>query len=98
MDNANICNPIIFGLIAGIITYLILYIDFNYENKKLNLYSNKCKCPKFKIKFKLPLIIGTIVWASSNYFSSINNNNNVKITKLDITNLEQELFTDRPRF
>ena len=33
--NQETINPILFGLVAGVITYLILYVDVNYENKKL---------------------------------------------------------------
>ena len=74
MESVNIGNPIVFGLIAGIVTYLILYLDLNYENKKINLNkknNDKCYCPKPVLSLKIPLIIGSIVWAAANYFESI---------------------------
>lgn len=99
MESINIGNPIVFGLIAGVITYLILYLDINYENKKLNINKQKdgkCYCPKLILSLKVPLIIGAIVWAAANYFESditdetfINNS---------ISSFEQELFTDQPDF
>ena len=73
MESVNIGNPIVFGLIAGVVTYLILYLDINYENKRITLKKDedKCICPKLILSFKVPLIIGAIVWAAANYFESL---------------------------
>ena len=98
MESVNIGNPIVFGLIAGVVTYLILYLDVNFENKKLKLgnQEEKCFCPKLNLSIKVPLIIGAIVWAAANYFESIT----VEDTFINdtISSFEQELFTDQPNF
>lgn len=105
MGSINIGNPIIFGLIAGIVTYLILFLDINYENKKTDLtkrLEGKCYCPKLILSLKIPLIVGAIVWAAANYFE------NIKVVSKDQINMssfieslsdfDQELFTDNPGF
>lgn len=105
MGSINIGNPIIFGLIAGIVTYLILFLDINYENKKTDLtkrLEGKCYCPKLILSLKIPLIVGAIVWAAANYFE------NIKVVSEDQINMssfieslsdfDQELFTDNPGF
>ena len=71
--NIDTLNPILFGLIAGIITYIILYIDVGYENKKIKLKPSqnsdgKCRCPSLYITMKVPLIIGSLVWSAASYF------------------------------
>ena len=97
MESINIGNPIIFGLIAGIVTYLINYLDVNYENKKININKDeKCICPKLKLSIKLPLIIGSIVWAASNYFETVTPDES--FINNSISAFEQELFTDQPNF
>lgn len=99
MESINIGNPIVFGLIAGVITYLILYLDINYENKKLNINKQKdgkCYCPKLILSLKVPLIIGAIVWAAANYFES--NTTDETFINNSISSFEQELFTDQPDF
>ena len=101
MDSINIGNPIVFGLIAGVITYLILYLDINYENKKINININKqqdgkCYCPKLILSLKVPLIIGAIVWAAANYFDS--DITDETFINDYISSFEQELFTDQPDF
>lgn len=108
MENLNIGNPIVFGLIGGVITYLFLYLDINHENKKISLSKKtegKCYCPKLILSLKVPLIIGIIIWAAANYFESINK----KVVSNELSNLtsflsdsysefDQELFTDKPNF
>ena len=99
MESINIGNPIVFGLIAGVITYLILYLDINYENKKFNInkqQDGKCYCPKLILSLKVPLIIGAIVWAAANYFESNITDDTYKDDFL--SSFEQELFTDQPGF
>ena len=105
MKSTSISNPIIFGLIAGIITYLILFLDINYENKKINLskkIEGKCYCPKLILSLKIPLIVGTIVWTAANYFQNIiiatENKNNIDSFTDTMSNFEFELFTDKPDF
>lgn len=105
MGLINIGNPIIFGLIAGVVTYLILFLDINYENKKTDLskrLEGKCYCPKLILSLKIPLIVGAIVWAAANYFE------NMKVKSVDRENIisyidslsefDQDLFTDNPDF
>lgn len=106
MESLNIGNPIIFGLIAGVITYLILYLDTNHENKKSELAKKtdgKCYCPKIILSLKIPLIIGAIVWAAANYFESlkvIETKSSITSSFLEnaISEFDQDLFTDKPDF
>ena len=105
MKLINIGNPIIFGLIAGVVTYLILFLDINYENKKTDLskrLEGKCYCPKLILSLKIPLIVGAIVWAAANYFEnlriSVGEENNITSYLDSISDFDQELFTDIPNF
>lgn len=105
MKSINIGNPIIFGLIAGIVTYLILFLDINYENKKKDLskqLEGKCYCPKLILSLKIPLIIGAIVWAAANYFENIKKVSEDQITINQSINIlsdfDQDIFTDKPDF
>ena len=99
MESVNIGNPIVFGLIAGGVTYLILYLDINFENKKLKIGKDegKCICPKLNLSIKVPLIIGAIVWAAANYFETVPTSEESFIND-SISSFEQELFTNQPNF
>lgn len=76
-------NPIIFGLIAGLLTFFILFVDTRFENNKFQYKSryneNKCVCPKLYTTMKVPLIIGTLIWLLCTYLFP---NNDVE-TNLD---------------
>lgn len=74
--NINYNHPIVFGLIAGLVTYIILLLDSKFENKRIKLknkLSDDCNCPMLKPSIKLPLIIGALVWATATYFKLIYN-------------------------
>ena len=105
MGSINIGNPIIFGLIAGIVTYLILFLDINYENKKTDLakkLEGKCYCPKLILSLKIPLILGALVWAAANYFQNLKlvSKDEMKINSYveTLSDFDQDLFTDNPGF
>lgn len=101
--NKDKLNPILFGLIAGIITYIILYVDVKYENKKLKMKpsveNGKCSCPSLYVTIKVPLIIGALVWATASYLDS----NDVEPVYDEFMNnttslFDQDVFTDMPNF
>ncbi len=105
--NQDTINPILFGLIAGVITYVILYVDVNYENKKLRLKPSstedgKCMCPSFYVTLKVPLIIGALVWATASYFDKNDVENHVLGYDEFMSNssslFDQDVFTDMPNF
>ena len=37
LSNIDLNHPIVFGIIAALVTYIICYLDVRLENKKLNL-------------------------------------------------------------
>jgi len=100
----NHINPVLFGLIGGILTYLILYLDNRFENKKFSNRKNsldaKCKCPSLYITLKVPLIIGVLTWVIATYFednnSTILNTNDIEETI--VSEFDQDIFTDVPDF
>ena len=99
----NKTNPILYGLIAGIITYVILYIDVNFENKRFNFKKSevdgKCICPKFYVTLKVPIMIGALVWTIISYFYDLNQEQEIKDILSNSTSLfDQDLFTDMPDF
>ena len=99
----NKTNPILYGLVAGIITYIILYVDVNFENKRLNFKKSntdgKCICPKFYVTLKVPIMIGALVWTIISYFYDLNQEQEVKELLSNTTTLfDQDLFTDMPDF
>ena len=96
-------HPILFGLIGGIITFIILHFDTRFENKKFNnsnqVQNLKCSCPKLYTTLKVPLIIGALTWVMATYFEES------KDTIVSTSNLEnslsifdQDMFTDVPEF
>lgn len=100
----NNINPVLFGLIGGILTYIILYFDTRFENKKFSNKKNssdaKCKCPSLYITLKVPLIIGVLTWVIATYFED---NNSTVISTKDIeesvvSEFDQDIFTDVPDF
>ena len=96
-------NPILYGLVAGIITYIVLYVDVNFENKRLNFKKSntdgKCICPKFYVTLKVPIMIGALVWTIISYFYDLNQEQEVKELLSNTTTLfDQDLFTDMPDF
>tara|TARA_B100001248_G_scaffold117146_1_gene87610 strand:- start:1508 stop:1816 length:309 start_codon:yes stop_codon:yes gene_type:complete len=99
----NKTNPILYGLVAGIITYIVLYVDVNFENKRLNFKKSntdgKCICPKFYVTLKVPIMIGALVWTIISYFYDLNQEQEVKELLSNTTTLfDQDLFTDMPDF
>lgn len=99
----NKTNPILYGLIAGIITYIILYVDVNFENKRINFKKSqadgKCICPKFYVTLKVPIMIGALVWTIISYFYDLNEEQEIKeILSNSTTLFDQDLFTDIPDF
>lgn len=99
----NKTNPILYGLVAGIITYIILYVDVNFENKRLNFKKSntdgKCICPKFYVTLKVTIMIGALVWTIISYFYDLNQEQEVKELLSNTTTLfDQDLFTDMPDF
>jgi len=95
MNDISINDPIIFGLVAGVISYLIIHLDAEFENKKNNVnISNKCKCPLLKPSIKLPLLISVIVWYCAHYYSNLGNN-----TSSDVfVDTEMSMFEDNLTF
>lgn len=96
-------NPILFGLLGGLATYLILYFDTKFENKKFRNkkydIDSKCKCPNLYTTLKVPLIIGALTWVIATYFEDskttvIESNNSENSVSL----FDQDLFTDVPDF
>lgn len=101
--NPDTINPILFGLIAGVITYIILYIDVNYENKKLKLKTStsedgKCMCPSLYITLKVPLMIGALVWATASYFDQTEKEISDVFINSSSSLFDQDVFTDLPDF
>lgn len=104
--NINYNHPIVYGIIAGIITYVISLLDVRLENKKLKLQKDisddKCLCPDIKVSLKLPFIIGALVWACATYFKSLFNkqveinNETSSIFDPDLSDLPQ--LEDIPEF
>ena len=102
--NQETINPILFGLIAGVITYVILYVDVNYENKKLKMKpttseDGKCSCPSFYVTLKIPLILGALVWATASYFDKKDVEPVYEEFMSNSSSLfDQDVFTDMPNF
>ena len=101
--NQNSINPILFGLVAGVITHIILYVDINYENKKFKLKPNtdedgKCRCPSLYVTLKVPLMIGALVWATASYFDQTENNITDVFVNSSSSLFDQDVFTDMPDF
>lgn len=101
--NKDTINPILFGLAAGVITYLILYVDVNYENKKLSSQpvpenDGKCSCPSFYVTLKVPLIIGALVWACATYFETGDKTDTDIFVNSSPSIFDQDVFTDLPDF
>jgi hypothetical protein len=77
----NLKNPILLGILSGIIVYIYLYWSIN---KKKNKTKNKKK--RKKIDIMMPITIAIVVWFfSTNYFDDKNEinidnirNNNIK--------------------
>ena len=99
--NQDSINPILFGLVAGVITYLILYVDINNENKKIKPSTNedgKCLCPSLYVTLKVPLMIGALVWATASYFDK----NETDVSEVFVNSspslFDQDVFTDLPDF
>jgi hypothetical protein len=73
LSNINFNHPIVFGLVAAVITFIIVKLDVSLENKRLKLKMDtdeNYKCPLLKTSLKLPFIIGGLVWAVAVYFKS----------------------------
>jgi uncharacterized protein with PQ loop repeat len=75
-------NPIVLGLIAGIITYGYLYYQADKKYKEE-------KGTKEQVNILIPCLIAIIVWfMASNYFDNDNNhhnsNNNVSISASEV--------------
>lgn len=101
--NQDSINPILFGLVAGVITYLILYVDVNYENKKLQIKPStdedgKCQCPSLYVTLKVPLMIGALVWATASYFDQTENDVPDVFVNSSSSLFDQDVFTDLPDF
>ena len=95
-----------YGIIAGIITYIICVLDVRLEKKKIDLQkevdNEQCLCPEIKVSLKLPFIIGGLVWACATYFKSIFNeqvainNDTSSIFDPDLSDLPE--LEDLPEF
>lgn len=103
--NFNNLNPVLFGLIAGIVTYIILFIDVKFENNKFKIKSKKvdgkCVCPTLYVTLKVPLIIGAIIWWAATYFESFTSIAEIEeefVGGESSPLFEQDLFTDQPDF
>ena len=101
--NQDTINPILFGLVAGVITYVILYVDVNYENKKLRLKPStdedrKCKCPSLYVTLKVPLMLGALVWATASYFDQTEKDVSEIFVNSSSSLFDQDVFTDLPDF
>ena len=99
--NQDSINPILFGLVAGVITYLILYVDVNYENKKIKPSTNedgKCQCPSLYVTLKVPLMIGALVWATASYFDKNETDVSDVFVNSSTSLFDQDVFTDLSDF
>lgn len=105
LSNINFNHPIVFGILAAIITYVIAHLTTSLENKRIKLKmktNENYKCPMQKVSLLLPLIIGGLVWASATYFQSSfsNNASNMELEGMNggystsILDKDLELFTD----
>ena len=102
LSNINFNHPIVFGVVAAIITFIIVKLDVSLENKRLKLKmetEENYKCPLLKTSLKLPFIIGGLVWAVAVYFksefsSSLNNMELMDGSSSSILPKDLELFTD----
>ena len=95
----NFKNPLLLGILSGIIVYIYLYWSIHKnKNKNKKKYRKKNK----KIDIMMPITIGIVVWFfSTNYFDdeiNIDNirNNNIKeiISGGDLLSNENNNVTD----
>ncbi len=95
----NFKNPLLLGILSGIIVYIYLYWSI-HKNKNKKKYKKKNK----KIDIMMPITIGIVVWFfSTNYFDDENEinidnirNNNIKdiISGGDLLSNDNNNITD----
>ena len=80
-------NPIIIGLVAGVITYAYLSSQTEKENKK-----KKHRKDKEEVNLLIPLVVSVIMWfiayAYFEYTPEPIRSNNMQITPTNVNNLE----------
>ena len=98
IEKINVSNPIVFAIIAGIITYIIIYFDTQKRKKHIKQGNSD------RIPLTLPILFGLFVWFVGYYFTHkkiptdayANNIMNDSSTDMGLEN--QELLTGLFRF
>lgn len=76
-------NPILFGIIASVIVYFILYLENKRNPKKSH-----------KISFKFPLITGLLVAGTGIFFNKYSSN----VVEYINDSIDEEIFLAPPGF
>lgn len=98
IEKINISNPIVFAIIAGIITYVIIYFDTQKRKKHIRQGNTD------RIPLTLPIVFGAFVWFVGYYFThkkisvNVNVGNMMNDATSNIGSDEQELITELFRF
>lgn len=80
IDNLN--NPIVFGVLASIITYYVLQNDKSDEKRRLSL--------------KYSILVGLMVWFVGYYFNNSSSVFGSSGTLRNNSPIAQDIFTDHP--
>ena len=98
IEKINVSNPLIFAIIAGIITYIIMHFDTQKRKKHI-------KQGNFdRIPLTLPILYSLLVWFVGYYFThkkipiDVSTNNLSDTISPDLNVDGQELFTKLIRF
>ena len=103
LSNINFNHPIVFGIVAAIVTLIIAKIDVNRENNRLKLKMEtdpEFKSAMLRTNLLLPFVIGGLVWATAAYFRNSNANPMDKMvlngggSSSSILDGELEIFSD----
>lgn len=98
IEKINVSNPIVFAIIAGIITYIVIYFDIQKRKKYIKQGNND------RIPLTLPIVFGTFVWFVGYYFThkkipiDAYANNIMNDLSSNVGTPDQELITGLIRF